>query len=75
MPYNRQARSTGGFMPLIQLVVILIVIGVLLWLANSFLPMDDKIKKILNAVVVIAVVLWLLSLFLPMGGPWVGRHG
>ncbi len=50
-------------MPLIQLVVVLIVIGVLLWLVNNYIPMDRKIKSILNIVVVIAVVLWLLSMF------------
>jgi len=50
-------------MPLIQLVVILIVVGVLLWLVNSYIPMDRKIKQILNIVVVIAVVLWLLNVF------------
>ena len=50
-------------MPLIQLVVILIVVGVLLWLVNSYIPMDRKIKQILNIVVVIGVVLWLLSAF------------
>ena len=50
-------------MPLIQVVVILIVVGVLLWLVNRFIPMAGSIKSILNAVVVIAVVLWLLSAF------------
>ena len=50
-------------MSLITLVVTLIVIGVLLWLVNSYIPMDAKIKKILNIVVVIAVVLWILSAF------------
>lgn len=50
-------------MPLIQLVVVLIVVGVLLWLVNSYIPMDGKIKQILNIVVVIGVVLWLLSAF------------
>lgn len=50
-------------MPLIQLVIVLIVVGVLLWLVNRFIPMDGKIKSILNIVVVIAVVLWLLSVF------------
>jgi hypothetical protein len=50
-------------MPLVQLVIILIVVGVLLWLANTYIPMDEKIKKIMNIVVVIAVVLWLLSVF------------
>jgi len=50
-------------MPLIQLVITLIVIGVLLWLANNYVPMDSKIKNIVNIVVVIAVVLWLLNVF------------
>jgi hypothetical protein len=45
------------------LVIVLIVVGVLLWLINTYIPMDGKIKSILNAVVVIAVVLWLLSVF------------
>jgi hypothetical protein len=50
-------------MDLIQLVVVLIVVGVLLWLVNTYVPMDEKIKQIINVVVVIAVVLWLLTLF------------
>ena len=50
-------------MDLIQLVIVLIVVGVLLWLVNSYIPMDSKIKQILNGVVVIAVVLWLLNVF------------
>ena len=50
-------------MPLINLVIVLIVVGVLLWLVNSYIPMQGTIKRILNAVVVIAVVLWLLSVF------------
>jgi hypothetical protein len=50
-------------MPLLQLVMVLIVIGVLLWLVNRFIPMQGTIKSILNAVVVIAVVLWLLNIF------------
>ena len=56
-------------MPLINIVVILIVVGVLLWLVNTYIPMDPKIKQILNVVVVIAVVLWLLQIFglLPLG--------
>ena len=48
-------------MPLIQLLEVLIVVGVLLWLVNRFIPMQGSIKSILNAVVVIAVVLWLLN--------------
>ena len=50
-------------MPLIHVVVVLIVVGVLLWLVNNYIPMAGSIKSILNAVVVIAVVLWLLSVF------------
>ena len=50
-------------MPLVQVLVALIVVGVLLWLVNRFLPMAGSIKSILNAVVVILVVLWLLSVF------------
>jgi low temperature requirement protein LtrA len=54
-------------MPLINLVIALIVVGVLLWLVNEYIPMDRKIKSILNAVVIIAVVLWLLSAFGVLG--------
>jgi hypothetical protein len=50
-------------MPLLQIVMVLIIVGVLLWLVNSFIPMQGTIKSILNAVVVIAVVLWLLNVF------------
>lgn len=50
-------------MPLINLIVTLIVVGVLLWLVNTYIPMDRKIKTILNVVIVIAVILWLLSAF------------
>ncbi|MEI6640910.1 MAG: Thivi_2564 family membrane protein [Novosphingobium sp.] len=50
-------------MSLVNLIVILIVVGVVLWLINTYLPMDGKIKSILNGVVVIAVVLWLFRVF------------
>jgi hypothetical protein len=50
-------------MPLIQVVLVLVVVGVLLWLVNSYIPMAGSIKSILNAVVIIAVVLWLLNVF------------
>jgi hypothetical protein len=50
-------------MPLIQVLLALIVVGVLLWLVNRFIPMEGTIKSILNGVVVIAVVLWLLNIF------------
>lgn len=50
-------------MPLINLILILITVGVLLGLANSYIPMDGKIRHVMNVVVVVAVVLWLLQLF------------
>jgi len=50
-------------MPLIQVVIVLVVVGVVLWLVNSYIPMQGTIKKILNIVVVIAVIIWLLSVF------------
>jgi cation transporter-like permease len=63
-------------MPLMTLIIVLIVVGVLLWLVNNYIPMDGKIKSILNAVVVILVVLWLLQTFGVLGainGVRVGR--
>jgi hypothetical protein len=48
---------------LINIIIVLIVVGVLLWLVNNYIPMDSKIKSILNAVVVICVVIWLLQAF------------
>ncbi|MGO9243428.1 MAG: Thivi_2564 family membrane protein [Verrucomicrobiia bacterium] len=50
-------------MPLLNVVITLIVVGILLWLVNNYIPMDGKIKSILNAVVVICVVVWLLFAF------------
>lgn len=48
---------------MINLIITLIVVGVLLWLVNNYLPMDGKIKQILNIVIIIAVILWLLRSF------------
>jgi riboflavin transporter FmnP len=50
-------------MPLLQLVEVLSVVGVLLWLVNRFVPMQESIRSILNGVVVMAVVLWILNVF------------
>ncbi len=50
-------------MPLIQVLVVLIVMGFVLWLVDRFIPMQNGIKSIFNGVVVIAVVLWLLNIF------------
>ncbi len=50
-------------MSLLTIIIVLLVVGVLLWLVNTYLPMDRKIKNILNAVVVIVLVVWLLKVF------------
>ena len=61
-------REEGySIMPLTQVIVVLIVVGVILWLINRFIPMAGSIKSILNAVVIIAVVLWLLNVFGVLG--------
>ena len=50
-------------MPLIQIVLLLIIVGVVLWLINQYVPMAASIKSILNAVVVVAAIIWLLNVF------------
>lgn len=55
-------------MSLVSLVVVLIVVGVILYLINNYIPMDTKIKKILNALVIIVVILWLLQAFGVLSG-------
>jgi type IV secretory pathway TrbL component len=55
-------------MPLVNLIVVLIIVGVLLWAVNNYIPMDGKIKQILNIVVVVAVVIWLLGAFGVLSG-------
>ena len=50
-------------MSLITIIVVLIVVGFLLWMINNYIPMDRKIKSILNVVVTLAVVVWLLQSF------------
>ena len=61
-------------MPLVQVLLTLIVVGVILWVINRFIPMASSIKSILNAVVVIAVLVWLLNVFgLLSSFPRIGR--
>jgi hypothetical protein len=60
-------KERADHMSLVTIVITLIVVGVLLWLVNTYIPMDGKIKKILNIVVVVVVVLWLLNVFGVMG--------
>lgn len=54
-------------MSLLTVVFVIVVVGVLLWVVNRFIPMDSKIRSILNAVVVIILVLWLLNVFGVLG--------
>ena len=55
---------------IVGLLVVLVIVGVLLWAVNTLIPMDQKIKTILNVVVIILVCLWLLNVFgLLTGGP------
>jgi hypothetical protein len=56
-------EERSNYISLIQLLEVLIVVSVLLWLINRFIPVQETIKSILNGVVVIAVVLWLLNVF------------
>lgn len=56
---------------LITVVITLVVVGLILWLINRFIPMASSIKSILNVVVIIAVILWLLKVF----GIWSGHIG
>ena len=50
-------------MPILTVIIVLIVVGVLLWLVNTYIPMQRTIKRILNAVIVIILVIWLLKVF------------
>lgn len=50
-------------MSILTVLIVLIVIGLLLWLANKYIPMDAKIKNIMNIVVVVFVIIWLLKAF------------
>ena len=57
-------------MSLLYVVLVLMVVGVILWLINTYVPMASSIKQILNIVVVIVVILWLLRIFgVISGGP------
>jgi cation transporter-like permease len=62
-PVEVSACEGDDQMPLLQVLTVLVVVGVLLWLVNRFIPMQGTIKSILTAVVVIATVLWLLNIF------------
>ena len=50
-------------MPLLSILLVLVIVGVILWAVNTYIPMDHKIKNILNIVVVVIVIVWLLKAF------------
>ncbi len=50
-------------MPILTIIIVLIVVGVLLYLVNNYIPMEGRIKSILNVVVIICVIIWLLKVF------------
>ena len=54
-------------MPLLTILLVLVVVGVILWLINRFIPMQSTVKSILNAVVIIVLVIWLLKVFGVLG--------
>jgi hypothetical protein len=56
-------RRKGIAVPLLSIILTLVVVGVLLWLVNSYIPMDRKIKSVLNVVVMVVVIAWLLHVF------------
>ncbi len=60
---NAPLPSKKKHMPLLNIFIVLIIVGVLLYLINRFIPMDGNIKSILNIVAVIAVIVWLLKVF------------
>jgi transcriptional regulator of nitric oxide reductase len=70
--YNGTQRETAylwvdkqktNIMSLLNVLIVLVVVGVVLWLINNYIPMDRKIKSILNVVAIIAVIIWLLQVF------------
>jgi hypothetical protein len=62
-------------MPIVEVVVVLIVVGVLLWLINSYIPMASAVKSLLNIIVVLALIVWLLQVFGIWGSIMHGRVG
>ncbi len=55
-------------MPILTILITLVIAGVILWLVNTYIPMDQKIKNILNVLVVIIVIIWLLKAFGVLSG-------
>ncbi|MDZ4263770.1 MAG: Thivi_2564 family membrane protein [Pseudomonadota bacterium] len=54
--------------PLLKVILALVIIGIVLWLVNTYLPMDAKIKQILNVIVVVFAIIWALISLFSVGG-------
>jgi len=64
---HRLVIEKENYVPLVQFVIVLVVIGVILWLVNTYIPMSQAIKNILNVVVIIAVIIFALDVFGVLG--------
>jgi len=60
---NSSTNLNINDMPILTIFIVILVVGVILWLVNTYIPMQSTIKSILNAVVVIILVIWLLKVF------------
>ena len=61
-------------MPILTVILLLVVVGVIMWLVNTYIPMAAPIKTVLNVLVVIVLIVWLIGLFIPgIGGITVGK--
>jgi hypothetical protein len=67
IPLRSTIKEEGSTMSLVSLLIALVIVGVVLWLINTYIPMDGKIKKILNVVIVVFVIIWLLNEFGVLG--------
>jgi len=63
IPLHFPAQLQYNVGTMLSIILTIIIVGVLLWVVNSVLPMDPKIRQILNAVVVIVLILWILQAF------------
>lgn len=53
-------------MPLLTIIFLLVLLGILMYVINTFIPMEPRIKNLLNIAVVVIAVVWLISLFIPL---------
>ncbi len=61
-------------MDIVQILVLLVIVGVILWLVNTYIPMAAPIKTIINIVVILLVCVWLLRIFGILGPVYIPRR-